>query len=128
MLCVKTRLGQSKIEGVGLFAAEPIPKGTVVWRYDPRFDLSLDMRDIPADDTIAREWLMRYGYQQTEDPVYIVCGDNARFMNHSDEPNCDDVNDETIALRDIAEGEEITCDYARFDKRFAEHRFAVGWA
>jgi SET domain-containing protein len=128
MLCVKTRLGQSEIEGVGLFAAEPIPKGTVVWRYDPRFDLSLDMRDIPADDTIAREWLMRYGYQQTEDPVYIVCGDNARFMNHSDEPNCDDVNDETVALRDIAEGEEITCDYARFDKRFAENRFAVGWA
>lgn len=128
MLCVKTRLGQSRIEGVGLFASEAIPKGTVVWKYDPRFDLSLDMRDIPPSDNITREWLMRYGYQPDETPVYVVCGDNARFMNHSDEPNCDDVNDETIALRDIAEGEEITCDYARFDKRFAEHRFAVGWA
>jgi len=128
MLCVKTRLGPSTIEGVGLFAAEPISKGTVVWRYDPRFDLSLDMRDIPASDTIAREWLMRYGYQPDEEPVYVVCGDNARFMNHSDDPNCDDLNDETIALRDIAAGEEITCDYARFDKRFAESRFAVGWA
>lgn len=128
MLCVKTRLGQSEIEGVGLFAAEPIPKGTVVWRYDPRFDLSLDMRDIPASDTIMQEWLMRYGYQPSDDPVYVVCGDNARFMNHSDAPNCDDVNELTIAIRDIAEGEEITCDYARFDKRFAESRFAVGWA
>ena len=128
MLCVKTRLGQSEIEGVGLFAAEPIPKGTVVWRYDPRFDLSLDMRDIPASDTIMQEWLMRYGYQPSDDPVYIVCGDNARFMNHSDAPNCDDVNELTIAIRDIAAGEEITCDYARFYKRFAESRFAVGWA
>jgi SET domain-containing protein len=128
MLCVKTRLGESAIEGVGLFAAEAIPKGTVVWRYDPRFDLKLDMRDIPSSDTITREWLMRYGYQPNDEPVYIVCGDNARFMNHSDQPNCDDVEELTIAMVDIAEGEEITCDYARFDKRFAEHRFAVGWA
>lgn len=128
MLCVKTRLGESRIEGVGLFAAEPIAKGTVVWRYDPRFDLSLDLRDIPDSDAITREWVMRYGYQQTDEPVYIICGDNARFMNHSDEPNCDDNGDLTIATADIAAGEEITCDYARFDKRFAEHRFAVGWA
>ena len=62
---------------------------------------------------------MRYGYQPSEEPVYIVCGDNARFMNHSDTPNCDDVDDLTIALVDIAEGDEITCDYARFDWRFA---------
>jgi len=128
MLCVKTRLGPSPIEGVGLFAAEPIARGTVVWRYDPRFDLRLDMRDIPSDDLITRQWLMRYGYQPTADPVYVVCGDNARFMNHSETPNCDDVDDETVAIVDIAEGEEITCDYARFDARFAQHRFAVGWA
>ena len=128
MLAVKTRLGESQIEGVGLFAAEAIPKGTVVWRYDPRLDLKLDMRDIEPSDTITREWLMRYGYQPNDEPVYIVCGDNARFMNHSETPNCDDVNDLTIALVDITEGEEITCDYARFDWRFAQTRFAVGWA
>jgi uncharacterized protein len=128
MLCVKTRLGESRIEGVGLFAAEPIRKGSVVWRYDLRFDLKLDMRDIPPSDTITQQWLMRYGYQPNEEPVYIVCGDNARFMNHSETPNCDDVDDLTVALVDIAEGDEITCDYARFDWRFAQTRFAVGWA
>ena len=118
MLCVKTRLGQSEIEGVGLFAAEPIPRGTVVWRYDPRFDLSLDMRDIPASDTITQEWLMRYGYQPADDPVYIVCGDNARFMNHSPPPNLSSIGDRGFALRDIAAGEEIVCDYGEFDVEF----------
>ena len=123
MLCVKTRLGESRIEGVGLFAAEPIAKGTVVWRYDPRFDLKLDMRDIPASDTITREWLMRYGYQPTEEPVYIVCGDNARFMNHSDNPNVTmspEGTADNIAARDIAAGEELTCDYRTFDLHWRE--------
>lgn len=36
-------------------------------------------------------------------------------MNHSFEPNCDDRGHVTRALRDIAEGEELTCDYRNFD-------------
>ena len=31
MLCVPTYLAPSAIEGFGLFAARPIPAGTVVW-------------------------------------------------------------------------------------------------
>jgi len=40
---------------------------------------------------------------------------NARFMNHPDTPNliaADGCND---AVRDIAEVEELTCDYRVFD-------------
>lgn len=33
MLLVKTRLGISSIHGIGLFADELIPKGTVTWRF-----------------------------------------------------------------------------------------------
>ena len=49
-------------------------------------------------------------------------------MNHSDAPNCDDVDDLTIAVVDIAEGEEITCDYAKFDRGFAERDFILATA
>ena len=49
-------------------------------------------------------------------------------LDQLEDGSCDDVDDLTIATVDIAAGEEITCDYSRFDKRFAEHRFAVGWA
>jgi SET domain-containing protein len=30
MMTVKTHLAPSKIHGIGLFASEPIPKGTVI--------------------------------------------------------------------------------------------------
>jgi uncharacterized protein len=37
-------------------------------------------------------------------------------MNHADTPNCVDLNDdEAVAVRDIAVGEELTCDYRSFD-------------
>jgi SET domain-containing protein len=128
MLRVKTYLAPSEIEGIGLFASEPIPRGTLIWKFNPAFDMKVDLRDVPEDDVHVRETLMRYGYQPDEEPVYILCGDNARFMNHSPTPNADDVGDLTIARVDIAAGEEITCNYAKFDYRFARTGFAVGWA
>jgi len=128
MLRVRTYVGQSPIEGVGLFASEPISRGAIIWKYDARFDMTVDLDAIPAEDWHLREWVMRYGYQPEDEPHYIICGDNARFMNHSPTPNADDVGNLTIARVDIAAGEEITCNYAAFDRRFAEHGFAVGWA
>ena len=49
----------------------------------------------------------------------ILCWDHARFMNHSCEPNCEAETVEGTtgtrvyinALRDIAEGEELTYNY-----------------
>jgi SET domain-containing protein len=51
----------------------------------------------------------------------VLCADNARFMNHADEPNTTRVHidgaieDDDIATRDIRVGEEMTCDYRLFD-------------
>ena len=123
MLRVRTTIGPSTIEGIGLFAAEPIPRGTVIWELDERFDRSYDLRNLNDADTLLLDMLETYGYRPTEDPVFVLCGDNARFMNHAEQPNCDDIGDLTIAQRDIAAGEEITCDYAKFDHGYAEREF-----
>ena len=43
--------------------------------------------------------------------------DNGRFTNHSCTPNvgaCIDNSVDSYALRDIANGDELTCDYAAF--------------
>ncbi len=125
MLRVRTYVAASPIEGIGLFAAEPIPRGTLIWKRDERFDLEYDLRDLPEDDELLRETILRYGYRPRAEPVYLVCGDNARFMNHSPEPNADDIGDLTIACADIAAGEEITCDYAKFDRGFAQRDFML---
>ena len=38
MMLVKTRVAPSGIHGNGLFAAEPIPAGTPIWRFAAGFD------------------------------------------------------------------------------------------
>ena len=38
MLLVKTYLDKSPIHGIGVFAAERIPKGTKIWRFVDGFD------------------------------------------------------------------------------------------
>ncbi len=46
MLLVKTKLGLSKIHGIGLFADENIKKGTIIWKFTPDFDLKFTKAQI----------------------------------------------------------------------------------
>ncbi len=39
MLLIKTKLDLSKIHGIGLFAGEDIPKGTIIWRFNSLIDI-----------------------------------------------------------------------------------------
>jgi SET domain-containing protein len=113
MLKVRTRLGKSPIHGIGLFADEPIAEGTVIWDYDPRFDLTFVAEDLGLLSAPAREQVEKYSYFEEEIGAYILCGDDARFMNHSPTPNAAEVPGvRTVAARAIAAGEEITCNYA----------------
>ena len=69
MLRVRTYLAPSAIEGIGLFAEEPIPRGTLIWKHDDRFDLSYDLREIDEEDVLLREMLGAYGYRPSDEPV-----------------------------------------------------------
>jgi len=123
MLLVKTYLDRSAIHGIGLFAAERIPKGTVIWRHSREIDLLLTAEEIAALHPAARVQIEKYTYLDRELGKFVLCGDDARFFNHSDAPNCHDIPDArggtTVAARDIEPGEELTSDYASFD---ANHR------
>lgn len=126
MLLVRTSLKQSAIHGIGLFAAEPLKKGTVIWKLQPPLDQFLNDEDLARLSEHAREMMFKYSYL---DPVLkkrVLCGDDARFMNHSDSPNCDDLMDEeggvTVTARDVAVGEELTCDYAKIDLNFVPYK------
>ena len=119
MLRVHTRIAPG-LHGIGLFAAEPITADTVIWRYDPGMDfeivLDAPLVDGPMPESLRR-FALHYGYAAIGthgENRYIICADDARFMNHSATANTRDDNGVTIACRDIAEGEEITCDYLEF--------------
>ncbi len=117
MLLVKTKLSPSTIEGLGLFAAEPIVKGTMIWKYDDQLDRRMREQDREALPLIGQAFIDHFAYKNPRSGMYVLCGDDARFYNHCDSPNTKTtVDDETgeyidCATRDIREGEEITCDY-----------------
>lgn len=113
MLKVKTYLDKSSIEGLGVFAAEDISKGTITWEYNPTID-----KDISgfAADKIEFEFIEKYAFQDKQLDIWILSSDNDRFTNHSDSPNTGPLPDGTmIALRDIKNGEEITSRYYDID-------------
>lgn len=116
MLLVKTRIARSSIHGFGLFAAERIDKDTPVWRFTPHFDLDLDPAILETQPAVFRERLLHYGYIDPRINRYILCCDDARFINHSNMPNLRtdyslDPYGIDIAARDIDAGEELTIDY-----------------
>jgi len=62
MLLVKTSIGPSKIHGIGLFATQFIPKGEVLWRFEPGFDLELSKDDILRLSPPAQVQVLKYSY------------------------------------------------------------------
>lgn len=111
MLRVNARVGPSQIHGSGLIARELIPLGTVVWRFQPGFDVLLPATLLEALPTAVREQVQYWSFHHTKTDVYVMSSDDDRFTNHADEPNTRVDDDCTIAVRDIHPGEEITNNY-----------------
>lgn len=119
MFLIPTYLAPSPIHGIGVFTAEPLEPGTVIWRYDPSVDWKIRPEEMELFPEPYRSRLHAYCYRDPNG-VYVLCGDNAKFMNHSEEPNCDDTGSEcTVACEYIRAGEELTCNYRSFDTESA---------
>lgn len=116
MLLVDVYIAPSPIQGIGVFSKEPIARGSLIWRLDERFDRLIPVELYESQTGPVKSYLDRYAYPRHSDPNYIVFeADDARYMNHSDTPNCDfSHGDVAHVLRDIAAGEELTCDYNVF--------------
>lgn len=119
MLLVPTYVAPSPIQGMGLFAAVDIPRGTTIWSFEPSVDWRLTPSELDAFPASLQEQLRKWCYEEGGGS-YVLCGDNAKFMNHSFDPNCDDPEGvRTVTNRDVRAGEELTCDYRAIDAESA---------
>jgi uncharacterized protein len=120
LLLVKTYIAASDIQGVGVFAAEPIRRGAVVWRTDATFDKLIPIATYRSAQSYLKQLLERYAYPSADRPGFLVYEiDNGRFMNHSAAPNTDFSGfGFGTAVSDIAADEELTCDYRQFYEGF----------
>lgn len=122
MLRVKTKIKESEVEGIGLFADQFILKGTMTWQYDSEYDPSYTQAQVDDMSHVAREWFMVYGYFDHEQNRYVLCADNQRHINHSDTPCIISTPDYDVAAKDIQIGEEMTCDYTLYEHDWFERR------
>jgi hypothetical protein len=100
----------SPVKGYGVVATKLIPKGTITWALDA-LDRTFTPADIAGMDPRYQEILDKYTYRD-HDGTFILCWDNARFVNHSFRSSCITTSyNFELAVRDIHPGEELTDDY-----------------
>lgn len=121
MLLVKTKIGQSKIHGIGVFADEFIPKGTTIWKFTSGFDQKFTREQILSFPELLQVYIYKYSWKGTKSKLYCFSSDNGKYFNHSDNPNTlsEYIDNETevitTAIRDIQIGEELTDNYSSFE-------------
>lgn len=107
---VKIKLAPSEIDGVGVFAMRDLKKGEKLYTdiVPHQFDLPYSkVKKLPKDirDILLGQFPLITEGSHFLYPVTKMSG----YLNHSDTPNYDAVEDKT--LRKIKAGEEITEDY-----------------
>ncbi len=114
MLAKLFEVKDTRNKGKGLFAKQPIPKGTIV---------SFECKDcirISKDDfkfiltNNEKSLVLRYAYRKA-DGSYLLPSDEIIYLNHSCNANIlDSGRGFDIVVKDIAKGEEATYDYRSF--------------
>lgn len=126
MLYVKTKIQPSGIHGTGLFADQFIPKGTMIWKFTPGFDIKLTREQILDFPELLQIYIYKYSWKSKKGKLYCFSSDNGKYFNHSDNPNClseykkDEEEVITTAIKDIQIGEEITDNYSSFEDEESE--------
>lgn len=115
----KVEFRKSSVHGMGVFALEPIRKGTKVWTVDPtmKFVGPADLRKLPPSEI---NFALHGGYLHQPSQTFVYYDDGMEYVNHAAgslsnigilewtplmEDNC-------TALRDIDVGDELLEDYS----------------
>lgn len=110
--------GESRIHGIGLFAAEDIPEGAPVWTKSENLTFQIP----PAGFAMLSEQdkfdLRFYGYFSRIHQLWIDTLDDSRLINHAeeDEATLGTAPDEScFAKVDLPRGVELTQFYGDFE-------------
>lgn len=109
-------IGPSPIQGMGAFATERIASGTRLIEYTGERLTPAQADARYPDDESGRHHTYLFAIDDEIVVDAAVDGNYARFINHSCDPNCDAVIDDSRiwieTIRDVEPGEELSYDYA----------------
>ena len=135
MYIVAISVKSSSIHGSGVFADKDILAGEIVWKYNPKHDLSFTVKEYSKFNEAQKEDMHKYAYLSPTSGLWICppADDQARYTNHSKNNNLSTKFDPKlspepyfIANRDIKAGEELTNNYNEFDKSI-KNAAKPGW-
>ena len=118
MLMVEHFLKEVPGKGMGLFAAQDIKKGNLVWKWDEILSKKFSDREVKALPKVAKDFMEKYAIVEKEGH-WLIDIDNSRFFNHSSTPNIvwENGSVDGYAAYDIKAGDEITIDYTKLDAK-----------
>lgn len=119
MLVVKTVVKESPVAGFGLFAAERLSRGTVIWEGTPATVHRMPLEEVAAMCARDQSYVRWHGYLTHGEWHLNV--DSSKYINHSPTPNTEDApdgSDRMVAARDIELDEEITNNYSLYNESF----------
>lgn len=118
MLIVKTYIKNSPTHGIGLFAAEFIPKGKIFWELKKGLDIIITQEEFEKLTDLEKDYFNHFAYYNERDGGWVLCGDNSRFTNHSKNPSYVDNKDGTASMiKDVFPDEEIFGNYFEFNEK-----------
>lgn len=104
----------SEIDGFGLFAAESINKGEIMWEFNPIIDKTYIKEEVETLPKHVQDFFAKYA--ATAGDNFYLWLDNTRFTNHSNKPNTLNIDHKLIAAKNIEMHEEITQKYSNFTR------------
>ncbi len=110
------KVRNSAIHGTGVFAVRKIRKGTVIGEYTGEIITDDEASERYVDEEMETHHTFLFAVDEDVVIDAGVGGSDARFINHSCDPNCEsyiDDDDRVLieAIRTITPGEELTYDY-----------------
>jgi SET domain-containing protein len=114
MMMVDTEIRPSPIHGLGVFLRQPVQKGDLIWRFDARVDRVFTLAELESLPRHMQAYMKTYATWHEATGLYVLCGDNGRYFNHSETPST--VSNaisfgEDHAAADLPAGTELTSDY-----------------
>ena len=104
--------------GRRVLANRPIPRGTIVWVGHQEEEILTDAKRLRLSEQERQEWL-ELGWVNVNGDI-CLCGDDARYINHSCGPNSIETgHNMSLLVRSLEPGDELTEDYLFLNRRYA---------
>ncbi len=119
MIHIKYKLDRSPEHGIGLFAAEDLVAGQLIYTASPLLDLNISQEQFDSLSEAEQNEVRWWGFKIEKDNVWHVDFDVSKFINHSyaatvtQSPEHEDAY--LITTRAVKAGEELTQNYLEFE-------------